>query len=329
MIRRPAGLLALALTCLLAAGCGGATGAKTASGAVTTGKARARPHEQADQTVTAQAGGDQGTGGMKTVALRSDGRQRTYLLYVPPGDTANHPLPLVLVFHGAGDTAAHTVDETDLPNIAQRSHNMILVFPQGYENSWNEGTGDNPAAQAKVNDVAFVSSILSRVEAHYAVDRRRVVATGFSNGALLTEDLGCALSRQLTMIAPVEGELPQAIAARCHPAVPLSVFEVHGTADSAIPYSGGAFTGVGGVPGPRVLSAPDSVARWAALDRCPAKPSSKTTGQVTLATYGSCEDKVTVTLATVNGGHHAWPSGFGPTLANAIASMSVGRTATS
>jgi polyhydroxybutyrate depolymerase len=265
---------------------------------------------------------------MKTVTVESGGRQRTYLLYVPPGDGTNHPLPLVLVFHGAGDTAAHTVDETDLPNIAQHSHNMILVFPQGYENSWNEGTGGTPAAQAKVNDVAFVAMILRRVEAHYAVDRRRVVATGFSNGALLTEDLGCALSSQLTMIAPVEGELPQTIAAKCRPAAPLSVLEVHGTADSAIPYTGGGFTGVGGVPGPRVLSAPNSAERWAALDRCPGKPNSKTTGQVTFATYGSCEDRVTVTLATVNGGQHAWPSGFGPTLAKAISTMSTGRTAT-
>jgi polyhydroxybutyrate depolymerase len=326
MIRRPA-LLALPLFCALAAGCAGVTGAGAASGSTTVSRARASPHQQADHSVGGHARTYQGTGGMKTVTVESGGRERTYLLYVPPGDATDHPLPLVLVFHGAGDTAAHTVDETDLPKIAQQSHNMILVFPQGYENTWNEGTGGTPAAQAKVNDVAFVATILRRVEGNYAIDRRRVIATGFSNGALLTEDLGCALSRQLTMIAPVEGELPQTIAAKCHPAVPLSVFEVHGTADSTIPYSGGAFTGVGGVPGPRVLSAPDSAQRWAALDRCPGKPNSQTSGQVTFATYGSCQDKVSVTLATVNGGQHAWPSGYGPTLTNAIAAMSTDRTA--
>lgn len=313
MLRGPAALFALLLTCALVAGCAGASGAS----------GQQRSH-RADAKVS-KAG--QGTGGLKTVRVQSGGHQRTYLLYVPPGDSSSHPLPLVLVFHGAGDTASHTVSETDLPNIADHSHNMILVFPQGYDDSWNEGTGSSAAAQAGINDVSFVATILRRVERHYPVDMHRVIATGFSNGALLTEYLGCALSRQLTMIAPVEGELPQATAARCDPPLPLTVFEVHGTADTAIPYEGGAFTGVGGVPGPPVLSAPSSAARWADLDHCSDQATDRTVGQVTFARYAGCADRMTVTLATVNGGQHAWPSGYGPTLANAITVMPRGRTA--
>lgn len=316
MLRHPGGLLALLLTCVLVAGCGAASGAS----------GRQRSHGAHAHRTKAQAT-DQGTGGLKTVTVRVAGHTRTYLLYVPPGDAPSHPLPLVLVFHGAGDTASHTVHETDLPNIADQSHNMILVFPQGYDNSWNEGTGSSPAARAGINDVAFVETILQRVEHHYAVDMHRVIATGFSNGALLTEYLGCTLSRQLTMIAPVEGELPRATSAKCRPAMPLTVFEVHGTADTAIPYTGGAFTGVGGIPGPPVLSAPSSAARWASLDRCSGQANSKTTGQVKFATYPSCPDHVTVTLATVDGGQHQWPSGYGPTLANEIAAMPGSRTA--
>ncbi|HWD69909.1 MAG TPA: PHB depolymerase family esterase [Solirubrobacteraceae bacterium] len=312
MLRRHTALLALPLTCALVAGCAAASGASE------------RTHESHGHRAKVT---DRGTGGLKPVTIQSGGHTRTYLLYVPPGDLSSHPLPLVLVFHGAGDTASHTVDETDLPNIADQSHNMILVFPQGYDDSWNEGTGSSPAEQAGVNDVAFVATILRRVERNYAVDMRRVIATGFSNGALLTEYLGCTLSRELTMIAPVEGELPQATSAKCHPPRPLTVFEVHGTADLAIPYSGGAFTGVGGAPGPPVLSAPGSAARWARLDRCSGPAKDKTAGQVMFATYASCADRVTVTLATVNGGKHEWPSGYGPTLANVIAAMPTGRTA--
>ena len=314
MLRRASALLALPLACMGVAGCAGL--AAGASG---------RP--QAHSTQHQASAADQGTNGLKTVTIEVGGRTRTYLLYVPPGDTSAHPLPLVLVFHGAGDTAAHTVDETDLPNIARQDRSMILVFPQGHDNSWNEGTGGTPAAQARVDDVRFVAAILRRVERGYAVDRHRVIATGFSNGALLTEDLGCTLSRQLTMIAPVEGQLPQAISSRCHPPLPVTVFEVHGTADTTIPYGGGGFTGVGGTPGPTVLSAPESAQRWATLDGCPGQAASRTSDSVTFATYGGCEDHVTVTLATVHGGQHQWPSGYGPTLAGAIASMSTNRIA--
>ena len=319
MLRRSAALLALPLWCAMVAGCADAAGAAGPQSTGPSGQPQTRP-AAADRSY-------RGTGGLRTVTLRSGGHARTYLLYVPPGDSSAHPLPLVLIFHGAGDTASHTVDETDLATIAGRDHNMILVFPQGYHDTWNEGTGGTAAAQAGINDVAFVATILRRVEHSYAVDRRRVVATGFSNGALLTEDLGCTLSRQLTMIAPVEGELPQAVSSRCHPPDALTVFEVHGTADSAIPYGGGGFTGIGGVPGPPVLSAPDSAQRWASLDRCSGQAQTRVTGSVSFATYGSCADRATVTLATFNGGRHQWPPGYGPTLANAIATMTITRAA--
>ena len=116
------------------------------------------------------------------------------------------------------------------------------------------------------------------------------------------------------------------ISPSCHPAVPLSVYEVHGTADSAIPYNGGPFTGVGGGT-TVVLSAPSSVARWATLDRCSGTPQQTDSGTLVLGRYSSCGDGVTVTLATINGGQHEWPSGWGPTLTNAIAALPQTRTA--
>ena len=299
MIWRAVALLALLAACTLA-GCSGAS-------------AKSKPTTH------------RGTGGLKTVSVQSGGHQRTYLLYVPPGDASNHLLPLVLVFHGADDTAAHTTGETDLLRTAERSHDMIVVFAQGYEDTWNEGAGHTPAEQAHINDVAFAATILRRVEGNYAVDPRRVVATGFSNGALLTEYLGCMLSPELTLIVPVEGQLPVSVSSNCHPPDPLSVYEIHATADSTIPYNGGPFGGVGG--GTTVLSAPHSAARWAALDHCSAQPQKSATGGVTLSAYRGCAGKATVTLASIDGGQHAWPPDFGQTIVAAISSLSGSRQA--
>lgn len=301
----------LALTCVLLAGCGGASGH-------TRGSHGGRP-------ARAKRSAYRPTRGLKTVSISSGGHQRTYLLYVPPGDSRRHRLALLLAFHGADDTAAHTAAETGLLSLDEHSHGMILVFPQGYRNTWNEGAGHTPAEQAGINDVAFTATILRRVESHYAVDPHRVVATGFSNGALLAEYLGCTLSRQLTLIAPVEGQLPVSVSGHCHPPQPLSVYEVHATADPAIPYAGGHFNGIGG--GTTVLSAPDSAMRWAALDHCSSPARSSTSGRLALSTYGSCANGVRVTLATINGGNHAWPQGFAPTLASVIGSLPGTRTA--
>jgi polyhydroxybutyrate depolymerase len=258
------------------------------------------------------------TGRLENVGLTLGGHHRSYLLYVPPGDSEAHRLPLLLVYHGAGDTAANAATETDLLSAAEHSHGLILVFPQGYADTWNEGAGHTPAERARVDDVAFTRTILQNVESHYAVDLRRVAATGLSNGALLTQLLGCRLARQLTLIVPVEGQLPAAVSSGCQPALPISVYEVHGTADQQIPYAGGPFKGLGG--GTTVLSAPRSVSRWATLDHC-ASARRTVSGRVVLSIHSGCRDGVSVTLASIQGGQHAWPDRFAQTtIARAMAS---------
>ena len=73
-----------------------------------------------------------------------------------------------------------------------------------------------------------------------------MVATGFSNGAIFVELLGCRAAAYLTLVAPVEGQLGQRFAGSCRPARPVSIYEIHATADPTIPYGGGTFSGSGG-----------------------------------------------------------------------------------
>ena len=137
-----------------------------------------------------------------------------------------------------------------------------------------------------------------------------MAAAGISNGALLTELLGCRLAGRLTLIVPVAGPLPVSVAPGCRPARPVSVLAVHGTADPVVPYDGGQVHGVGG--GTKVLSAPASLAVWARLDRCSAVPVRGTladTTDVGLRTYTGCAGGAVVELATVPGGGHTWPAG--------------------
>jgi len=321
-VRAPAVVLAiLVLFGLL--GCGSSAGGSETSASTSSSAA-----ERSDIAKKAGLGGPKeasGTGRLKSVGIVTGGHPRTYLLYVPPGDSSQHRLPLVLVYHGADDTAVATSTETSLLSIAERQHNMILVFMQGYHDTWNEGAGHTPAEQAGINDVTFTSTVLRRVESNYDVDPRRVVATGLSNGALLTELLGCKLSANLTLIVPVEGQLPVTVSSGCRPNTPVSVFEIHGTADQVIPYGGGSFAGVGG--GTTVLSAPASVQRWATLDHCGATGRRSRSGNVSFTRYTGCRQAVTVTLASIQGGQHQWPSGFGQDLVGVMNSLPTTRRA--
>jgi len=262
---------------------------------------------------------------LESESLTSGGHVRTYLLYVPPNDSKKHPLTLVLVYHGATDTAINATTETNLLSVDEQRHNMILAFLQGYDDTWNEGAGDTPAHAAGINDVAFTSAVLGAIESKYTVDLRRVVATGASNGALLTELLGCRLAANLTLIVPVEGQLPVVVSGSCRPSVPISVYEVHGTADEDIPYGGGRFYGIGG--GTTVLSAPASVARWAALDDCSKRAPTSQSGVYVLTGFTGCRQRVTVTLNSVQGGQHVWPPNFAQLVLNAATSLPATRVA--
>lgn len=240
----------------------------------------------------------------KTFTVVDGGRRRTYIVHAPKTVPAGR-LAVVLAFHGAGDTAAGMEQETGLDATAD-AHGFLAVYPQGYEDTWNEGAGHTPAEQAGIDDVGFTAAMIARLERTFPVDPRAIAATGFSNGALLVDDLGCRLASSIAVIAPVAGPLPVSVATSCRPSRPVSVVAFHGTADTGIPYGGGPFPGVGG--GTTVLSAPDAAARWAALDHCGARRRASPAGAgYSTTTYSGCADGTSVALYTLAGGPHAWP----------------------
>lgn len=109
---------------------------------------------------------------------------------------------------------------TQLSPLADQE-NFIVVYPDGFEKSWNHGDGNRPAVAESIDDVQFVRTLIGELEKKLAIDRGRIFATGFSNGALMTERLGCELADVLAGIAPVSGSMPKKFAPACKPAKPI------------------------------------------------------------------------------------------------------------
>ena len=255
--------------------------------------------------------------GTHVLSLLVRARARSLIVYAP-STGARKPRPLVLVFHGALDTASATVGETDFKQVA-RQDGFVVAFLQGYANSWNDGLADTPANRAGVNDVAFTSAAITKLESVLLIDPARVSAVGFSNGALMVQYLGCHLASKLTLIVPVEGEIAVADSKACQPTRPISVFEVHATADSAIPFNGGSFnTSFGGQV--TVLSASATVAFWAGLDGCDSiATTTRTNSSTNVTTYPGCRNGSSVALNTIIGGSHQWPTNIGELVEQAMA----------
>ena len=112
-----------------------------------------------------------------------------------------------------------------------------------------------------VDDIAFVSAMLDDLESNLCVDTKSVFATGFSNGAMLTHRLGCAIPSRFAAIAPVSGTLM--IGYNCAPpsGLKLSLMQIHGVHDRTIPIDGRSSS-----DGYFYTAVDEVVDRWAADD---------------------------------------------------------------
>jgi polyhydroxybutyrate depolymerase len=245
--------------------------------------------------------------------LESGGLRREYLIHLPVGASSAAGLPVVIAFHGRLGTAQGMSTLTHLDRVADQ-HRFAVVYPQGYQRSWDDGRPNTPAHRHGVDDVAFVSALIRHLVAADQVDASRIYATGISNGAMLTERLGCELAGQLAGIAPVAGPMPVVVAGSCHPVRPIAMLEIHGTADPLVPYGGGQVRGGG--RGDVVTSVPSTFARWRAIDRCGEPPTTASLPdrahdgtQVSVARGTSCAAGAPVVLYTVTGAGHTWPGG--------------------
>ena len=235
-----------------------------------------------------------------------DGRTRTYHLYVPESYDGTVAVPLVFDFHGYSSNAGQQRLLSGMTTKADEE-GFVTVHGEGIGGlqSWNGGACCGDAASMDADDVGLVRAILEEVAADVCIDRRRVFATGMSNGGFLSHRLGCEASDIIAAIAPVAGVIgiPQD---ECTPGRPVPVMHFHGTNDTLVPYGGGGATGSPSVP--------DTIAGWRTRDGC--TDTSTTTfdmGDSTCEAWSECDGGSEVILCTVENGGHWWPGGPGST----------------
>jgi polyhydroxybutyrate depolymerase len=234
-----------------------------------------------------------------TWTIQVGGTGRTANVHIPSQYDPTSATPLVLNFHGYTSDAAQ---ESLLSSMTKKADTagFIAVHPEGTQNSWNAGACCGAAQDQKIDDVAFAGALIDQLESRLCVDRRRVFATGMSNGGFLSHRLACELSSRIAAVAPVAGVL--GISA-CNPSRPMPVLEFHGTLDPLVPYGGSSTLGFPSVP--------DTFAGWALRDGCTGQPTETYRNvDAHCSTYSTCSGGATVSLCTVDGGGHTWPGGI-------------------
>lgn len=239
----------------------------------------------------------------RSYRIEVGGMTRSYLLHLPPADDRVGSWPLVLVFHGRLGAAEGIERLTGFSDLAD-SEGFIVAYPQGIGRSWNAGHGAGEATVRDIDDVAFIESLVTLLVDEVGVNGRRVAAAGMSAGASLVHRLACEMPERIPAIAAVAGTIASSIAVTCRPVLPVSVLQIHGTADPIVTWEGDV-----PLSSARMESVDETVSGWVERNRCNPEPEVELASDRYVRETYVATDGTTVTLYTVIGGGHTWPSG--------------------
>ena len=236
--------------------------------------------------------------------LVHDGTEREYLAYIPSGYSHTNEAPIVLNFHGFGGTASGQLALSDWRGLAEK-HGIILIYPQGLElqkggSHWNPDPVSSDSKSLS-DDLGFVRRLLKRISKNYSIDKSRVYATGYSNGAGMAYGLAHHMPDLITGIAPVSGLMNDKYLSTTSGVSPVGLISFNGEEDWVRP--------VNGIKG-YLASVADISSHWARVNnstRSVVEQFAQVTGNVIERTSYSRDDGlITVEQYLVDRGGHKW-----------------------
>jgi polyhydroxybutyrate depolymerase len=252
--------------------------------------------------------------------IQANGFNRSYLIHVPPAYDGQKPMPLVVVIHGAFDTAAGMEIYSGFSKLSDRE-NFLVLYPNGmglfgYLQHWNAGHCCGKAAKDQIDDVGFIEAAIENVCSRLRVDRERVFMLGFSNGGMMAYRFAAEKTRLLAGAAFLAGSMGGRPSEKepewriPNPKGTLPVMVMHGMADQDVPFEGGSSKRRGG---PRTYwSVMDSVKFWVTHNKCNNKPTTRQIfeGRVDVTKWRDCSDHSAVSLYLIEGWGHEWPGRY-------------------
>jgi poly(3-hydroxybutyrate) depolymerase len=162
---------------------------------------------------------------------------RAYVLHTPPllrrVPSMVEGRPAMIVLHGIKDTPEHFESVAGFKAYSDRDGDLI-AYPEGVRESFNAGLCCGAATSYGVDDVAFLSDVVSDLKKRGA---GRIAVVGFSNGGMMAYRLACARPELVDTIGVMAGtlEIP-------HCDGPIHALALNGLRDTAVPFTGDRYS---------------------------------------------------------------------------------------
>jgi polyhydroxybutyrate depolymerase len=155
-----------------------------------------------------------------------------YRVHAPAGWDGRSALPVLMHFHGYRESAGEMMAREDLRAFADL-HHVLLVAPDGAGGTWS-----HPGSPSQNRDeFRFVEDVMADLETRYAIDHRRILVSGFSQGAAMVWNLMCYQGERFSAFLAISGTFWQPQPTRC-PSGAQNLVQVHGLTDRTVPLEG-------------------------------------------------------------------------------------------
>lgn len=239
---------------------------------------------------------------------------RTFLFHKPQ-NLSKKP-KLIFVLHGSGGSGKLMNQFTDgwFGKLADERGDVIVVYPNGYKNHWNEcrKEANFEANLLNIDDNSFFKGMINYFIKNYGIDKKQVFVVGHSNGGHEVFKLAKELPTYFKKYAAVSANLPVASNDDCESSQkPVSMMVINGTGDGINPYNGGEVKMSGGAKRGSVISTDETMQYWANLAKMDFSKATKfdyldtdKEDGATATLYTLKNKKVDIRLIKVeNGGH--------------------------
>lgn len=271
-------------------------------------------------------------GGEYERIVKSDGRERAYLLHVPASYDTKKPTELVLFFHGGGGDmyqAAETYgwrEKSDAEGFIVAFMNGTSRFPRQRLATWNAGNCCDYARDNNIDDIAYIRQVIEDIKSDFNLKSDAVFATGFSNGGMLMHRLACEGPELVSAVVAVSGTDGTS---SCTPKKQIPIMHIHAADDTHVLFNGGAgedaFRDLSKVAD--FISVPEVVSRWVSrygLKQAPVRIYEKDGAYCDRYEGGSAGG--TFTLCVTPDGKHSWPGAKEPSRSGAIPTKTLSGT---
>ena len=186
---------------------------------------------------------------------------RPYDVDIPAGIDKSKPAPLIVLLHGYGANGFVQDAYFGFAQLAD-ARGVYVAHPDGTTDAggskfWNATDACCDFNHTGVDDVAYLNAVVDDMEQQFNIDKKRVFFVGHSNGAFMSHRMACDAAARIAGIVALAGDVWKD-PTKCNPTEPVAVLQVHGDADSMVPYDGSTLE----------PSAKQSVATWAGKNGC-------------------------------------------------------------